>query len=115
MGCACDRSVGILHTSSPVFAAQRELEYATNIKPILEKYPHILDYKFTNFDFNFVEYIISIHNNELLESCYSLNTDISEIPIGDEDMLHLAIKCRNADAVQIMLDKSPKSEDEHER
>lgn len=125
---ACSWSASVITTfsKSEWIEVQKLLEVETDIKPIFEKHPHLMIFKFTNLKLNFVEYIIHIHNNALLDSWLQVK-EVKEfidlknaekesnrpptapshrLRIEDQpdetDLLHTAYKWRNSKAIEIL-------------
>jgi hypothetical protein len=45
---------------------QKELKTGKSIDAVLAMHPNLPDMKFTNSKFNFLEYLVYVHNNEIL-------------------------------------------------
>ena len=67
MGCSQARSTAT-YDKDELIRVQIKLETQQTIKPILDEHTKIADFKFTNLGLTFVEYLIHVHNNKLLES-----------------------------------------------
>mmetsp|Transcript_8021 Transcript_8021/g.9100 ORF Transcript_8021/g.9100 Transcript_8021/m.9100 type:complete len:225 (+) Transcript_8021:55-729(+) len=86
----------------------KELERRLEIGPILNDFPTLSSMKFTNFQMNYLHYIVFIHNNSLLLSCLSLKALHKDILDSTDNcgnkLLHTAILCNNKEALGILLD-----------
>ena len=87
--------------------AQQDLELETDIVKLFQTYPELDKMKFTNFQYDYLHYIVLINNNKLLKSWVKHSPSRSKISESvtksGNKLIHTAIDWQNIFAAQLIL------------